>query len=132
MIAEEKVSSVKRTRILQSAWFRVLIGSAVLVALLFVLRLDGKPHGDWLQFLGRFHPALLHLPIGLILLLPVLEIGARRRPALTGKPSAHGVTASAVSPLIPLPAPASADAGAGVFWGAGIVKFVIDRSSVVQ
>jgi uncharacterized membrane protein/mono/diheme cytochrome c family protein/YHS domain-containing protein len=29
---------------------------------------------QWLGFLGRFHPALVHLPIGLIILLAVLEI----------------------------------------------------------
>jgi len=48
----------------------------------FVLRLDGRAHGDWMQFLGRFHPTLLHLPIGLIVLVPVLEIAGAKRPAL--------------------------------------------------
>jgi uncharacterized membrane protein len=63
-------------------WISVLCGSALLVALPFVFRLDGKAHGDWLQFLGRFHPTLLHLPIGLIALVPVLEIAGAKRPAL--------------------------------------------------
>src|SRR5689334_8546588 len=53
----------------------------ILLSLLFV-PLDGSTHADWLQFLGRFHPLLVHLPIGLILLLPVLEILGIRRPAL--------------------------------------------------
>lgn len=53
----------------------------ILLSLLFV-PLDGRPHADWLQFLGRFHPLLVHLPIGLIVLLPVLEILGIRRPAL--------------------------------------------------
>ena len=48
----------------------------------FAFRLDGRAHGDWLQFLGRFHPTLLHLPIGLIVLVPVLEIAGAKRPAL--------------------------------------------------
>lgn len=53
----------------------------VLLSLLFV-PLNGQTHADWLQFFGRFHPLLVHLPIGLIVLLPVLEILGMRRPAL--------------------------------------------------
>jgi uncharacterized membrane protein len=63
-------------------WLSVLCGSALLIGLPFVFRLDGRAHGDWLQFLGRFHPTLLHLPIGLIVLVPVLEIAGMKRPAL--------------------------------------------------
>ena len=40
------------------------------------------PHADWEHFLGRFHPLALHLPIGFLLLIPVLEIAGARRPAL--------------------------------------------------
>jgi mono/diheme cytochrome c family protein len=47
-----------------------------------VFKLDGKPHADWQQFLGRFHVLAVHLPIALILLVPLLEIGGRFRPAL--------------------------------------------------
>lgn len=54
----------------------------MLLALPFVFRLDGHAHADWLQFLGRFHPLLLHLPIGLIVLLPVLEMAGAKQPAL--------------------------------------------------
>jgi uncharacterized membrane protein len=66
----------------RSAWLEVTCASGVLVALPFAFRLDGHAHADWLQFLGRFHPVLLHLPIGLIVLVPVLEIVGGRRPAL--------------------------------------------------
>lgn len=62
----------------------IVLGAAtvlVLLSLLF-LPLNGQPHADWLQFFGRFHPLVVHLPIGLILLLPVLEIIGMRRPAL--------------------------------------------------
>jgi len=62
-----------------------LASVASCVALLLIpvaFPLDGKPHGEWLQFLGRFHSAIVHLPIGLILLVPLLEIAARVRPAL--------------------------------------------------
>ena len=59
-----------------------LLGCAVLGLMPVVLRLDGKPHGELPQFLGRFHPLVVHLPIGLILLLPLLELAGRARPAL--------------------------------------------------
>jgi uncharacterized membrane protein len=52
----------------------------VLLPLFFPL--DGKPHADWQQFFGRFHPLLVHLPIGLIVLLPLLELVGRRRQSL--------------------------------------------------
>ena len=81
MIAAEQGTGAERARILRSAWARVL-GASVLVSLPFLFRLDGRAHGDWLQFLGRFHPTLLHLPIGLIVLVPVLEIAGAKRPAL--------------------------------------------------
>lgn len=64
------------------AWLRVTGASLLLVVLPFIFRLDGHAHADWLQFLGRFHPALLHLPIGMIVLVPVLEIAGIKRPAL--------------------------------------------------
>jgi uncharacterized membrane protein len=87
VIVVERITSaalgfIQRTDITRSAWHRVAGASLVLVALPFVFRLDGRTHSDWLQFLGRFHPALLHLPIGLIVLVPVLEIAGARRAAL--------------------------------------------------
>jgi uncharacterized membrane protein/mono/diheme cytochrome c family protein len=59
-----------------------LIMSVELLLLPWVFKLDGKPHANWEQFLGRFHPLAVHLPIGLLVLLPVLEIAGRVRPAL--------------------------------------------------
>lgn len=59
-----------------------LLGCLALGLMPVVLRLDGKPHGEWQQFLGRFHPLVVHLPIGLLLLLPLLELAGRTRPAL--------------------------------------------------
>jgi len=63
-------------------WVASLLVSLALLLLPFVFRLDGKPHADWQQFLGRFHPFVVHLPVGLILLVPVLELAGRTRPAL--------------------------------------------------
>jgi len=54
----------------------------VLLLLPWLLRMDGTPHADWMQFLGRFHPLVVHLPIALIVLVPVLEIMGMFRPAL--------------------------------------------------
>lgn len=56
--------------------------SLLLLSLPWIVRLNGQPHADWQQFLGRFHPLAVHLPITLILLVPLLEIGGRRKPAL--------------------------------------------------
>ena len=87
MIAAERVtgsarSFIHRMRFPRSAWFRFVCVGFVLVALPIVFPLDGHAHADVLQFLGRFHPLLLHLPIGLIVLLPALEIAGAIRPAL--------------------------------------------------
>jgi len=81
VIAAEKVS-VRRAFTSPSSWIRVVGASVLLIALPFVLRLDGRPHADWLQLFGRFHPVLLHIPIGLIVLLPILEIASAKSPAL--------------------------------------------------
>jgi uncharacterized membrane protein len=41
---------------------------------------DGVEHGELSQFVGRFHPLIVHLPIALLLLVPLLEcIGLFRR-----------------------------------------------------
>ena len=64
------------------AWIATGLLTLALLLLPEIARLDGKPHADWQQFLGRFHPLAVHLPIGLILLVPVLEIAGAFRPAL--------------------------------------------------
>lgn len=69
----------KSTRL---AWIAALALSATLILMPWLVKLDGKPHADWQQFLGRFHPLAVHLPIGLLVLLPLLEIAGRFRPAL--------------------------------------------------
>ena len=43
---------------------------------------DGIAHGGGLRLLGRLHPLIVHFPIALLLLVPVLEILGRRRAAL--------------------------------------------------
>jgi uncharacterized membrane protein/mono/diheme cytochrome c family protein len=66
----------------RAAWAAAIAMSVVLLLLPWVFKLDGKQHADWQQFLGRFHPLVVHLPIGLLLLVPLLEIAGARRPAL--------------------------------------------------
>ncbi len=39
---------------------------------------DGQTRSDLAQFLGDFHPLAVHLPIALLLLVPVLEIAGHR------------------------------------------------------
>ena len=63
-------------------WVGISCGTVLILITLLFVPLDGRPHADWLQFFGRFHPLLVHLPIGLIVLLPVLEILGMRRPSL--------------------------------------------------
>ena len=64
------------------AWIASLVFSVGLALLPWLIKLDGKPHADWQQFLGRFHPLVVHLPIGFLLLVPVLEIAGIFRPSL--------------------------------------------------
>src|SRR5215469_997464 len=59
-------------------WFR--LGFVMLVPILFVTTLvaflppDGNERAEWAQFIGRFHPLLVHFPIALFMLVPILEI----------------------------------------------------------
>ena len=71
-----------RIRLASAKWLATLGLSILLVLLPFAVRLDGRPHADWLQFLGRFHPLLVHLPIGMLVMLPFLEIAGTTRPGL--------------------------------------------------
>jgi mono/diheme cytochrome c family protein len=111
-------------RPIKPVWVASLLASVVLLLLPSIFRLDGKTHADWQQFLGRFHPLVVHLPIGLILLVPLLEIAGRVRPALL-EAAAFVLSLSVFSCLLALTlgyllAYGSGDAGAGVarhMWG---------------
>ena len=71
-----------KNRATRMVWIVTFALSLALLLLPETVRLDGQPHADWQQFLGRFHPLAVHLPIGLILLVPILEIVGAFRPAL--------------------------------------------------
>jgi uncharacterized membrane protein len=52
------------------------VGVALLLILLWPLlhaAPDGLEHGEVSQFVGRFHPLIVHLPIAFLLLVPLLE-----------------------------------------------------------
>jgi mono/diheme cytochrome c family protein/uncharacterized membrane protein len=113
-----------KSRTTRSAWLAALVVSLALLLLPLIFRLDGRPHANWQQFLGRFHPLVVHLPIGFLVLLPLLEIAGGFRPALR---EAAGfvlglafVACLAALTLGYLLAYGSGDAGAGVtrhMWG---------------
>lgn len=57
---------------------RIRLVTLAIILVLFPLALflppDGNEGAAWAQFIGRFHPLAVHLPIALILLVPVLEL----------------------------------------------------------
>jgi mono/diheme cytochrome c family protein len=115
---------LSRGRPVRLVWFASLLTSIALLLLPSIVRLDGKTHADWQQFLGRFHPLIVHVPIGLILLVPLLEVAGRYRPALL-EAAMFVLSLSVLSCLLAvtlgyLLAYGSGDAGAGVarhMWG---------------
>jgi uncharacterized membrane protein/mono/diheme cytochrome c family protein len=56
-----------------------------------VLAPDGREHGDWGQFFGRFHPLLIHLPIGILMLAIGTELAALRPRWAALRPLAGGL-----------------------------------------
>ncbi len=81
-LAARRDSFLIRSRLTETKLVASVAMSLVLLLLPWLVKLDGRPHADWQQFLGRFHPLAVHLPIGLLVLVPLLEIAARSRPAL--------------------------------------------------
>jgi uncharacterized membrane protein/mono/diheme cytochrome c family protein len=71
-----------KNRATQAAWLITLVVIVSLTLLPWIVRLDGRPHADWQKLLGRFHPLAVHLPIGLLVLMPILEIAGIFRMAL--------------------------------------------------
>src|SRR5215470_13455090 len=57
--------------------FAMLVPILVVTTLATFFPPDGNERAEWLQFIGRFHPLLVHFPIALFLLVPILEIVGR-------------------------------------------------------
>lgn len=57
----------------------VLASLAVLLSLLLFAQPDGNERAELLQFVGRFHPLSVHLPIALLIVVPLIEIAGRSR-----------------------------------------------------
>jgi len=80
------------------------IGAAFLLTLLWPLlhaAPDGLEHGELSQFLGRFHPLVVHLPIAFLLLVPLLECaGAVRRWSRVRESAEFVLTLAAITALV--------------------------------
>ncbi|HTJ29256.1 MAG TPA: c-type cytochrome domain-containing protein [Acidobacteriaceae bacterium] len=53
--------------------------AAALLLLALVVPMDGHTPGGWQALVGRLHPLMVHLPIGLLVALPLLEFVGRRK-----------------------------------------------------
>jgi uncharacterized membrane protein len=71
--------SLRRMSVRTRLGLLALASLVLLVALLLLLPPDGVERAEWAQFIGRFHLLVIHFPIALILLVPVLEIAGRSR-----------------------------------------------------
>jgi uncharacterized membrane protein len=56
-----------------------LLPIAILLLLVLLAPPDGNERSQWLQFLGDFHPIAVHLPIAILVLVPVIELAGRTR-----------------------------------------------------
>jgi uncharacterized membrane protein len=56
-----------------------LLPISLLLILVVFAPPDGNERSQWLQFLGHFHPIAVHLPIAILILVPLLELAGRSR-----------------------------------------------------
>jgi hypothetical protein len=131
-LAERSLRMLPAKQSTRIAWGTSLGLSLLLLSLPWLVRLDGHPHADWQQFLGRFHPLAVHLPIGLLILVPFLEVAGAQRPALR-EAAGFVLTLAFASSLLALSlgfllAYGSGDLGAGVtrhLWGGIVLTIVV-------
>jgi uncharacterized membrane protein/mono/diheme cytochrome c family protein len=58
--------------------FAMLAPILIVTAMVAFLPPDGNERADWLQFIGHFHPLVVHFPVALVLLAPILELAGRK------------------------------------------------------
>ena len=85
------------------------------------LLLQAQPN-DWVLFIGRFHPLLVHLPIGFLLLAGVLEVGRR-----LGRISLTNSTMSAILFWSAVSATGACGAGYLLSLGGGYDAHILDE-----
>jgi uncharacterized membrane protein len=56
-----------------------LVPISILLILVMFAPPDGNERSQWLQFLGHFHPIAVHLPIAILILVPLFELAGRSR-----------------------------------------------------
>ena len=56
----------------------VMLPILALLGFLIVAPPDGVERARFLQFIGRFHPISVHLPIALLMVVPLIELAGRR------------------------------------------------------
>ena len=97
------VRSAARRPLTKRIRWRVLglVWALGLTVLAIAVPPDGQVRGDLAQFLGGFHPLVIHLPITLLLLVPVLELAGRnaRRKCL-GDTAGFVLALAAISALL--------------------------------
>ena len=101
------------------------VGSAAILLLLILLvytHPDGRERADLAQFIGRFHPLAVHLPIALLLLVPLLECAALARARRHLRESAGFVLGLATAAAI-----ASAWLGWLLAWSGGYEGSLVTR-----
>jgi uncharacterized membrane protein len=101
------------------------VGAAAIFPLLILLIYappDGRERAELAQFLGRFHPLAVHLPIALLLLVPLLECAAFARERWHLRQSAGFVLGLATVAAI-----ASAWLGWLLAWGGGYEGSLVTR-----
>ena len=57
--------------------FAMLFPIVAVAAVVSIWPPDGSERAESVQFIGRFHPLLIHFPIALFLLVPILELAGR-------------------------------------------------------
>ncbi len=66
------------TKCCRLPWGITIFGLLIIALLIAMPFLAGKPDAekssDWIRFIGRFHPVVLHLPIGIFSLIIIQEI----------------------------------------------------------